>query len=215
MTFAALLLTALLGSAQPFELESPLDTTPEMRRWVRSHVPQRLSAEWRWRRMSEALLEMPGWRIEPPGRRTATAIEAFVSRRVNCVAFSHLAVALAREVGVEASFVMATDGFGARRRKGWRIRERHLAAAFGSSERLWVLDQDGFHAARPGEFEVVEDSTALAIFHSNRGVEHLLEGDLAAARDWLRRAVRIDPSLAQASNNLGVVERRLERFGEP
>lgn len=213
MTLVALLLTVLLGAAPSFELASPLDTTLAMRRWAEAHTPRHLSAELRWRRLSTALLDMPGWRIEPAGHRTPTAAEAFASRRINCVGFAHLAVALAREVGVEARFVIAPGTFGAHRRGQWRLEERHLAAAFGTSTRLWVLDQDGLYVARPGDIETIPDSTALAIFHSNRGVEHLLAGDMGAAREWLRRAVRIDPRLVEAVRNLEVVERRWSTAG--
>ncbi len=139
---------------------------------------------------------------------TLTAAEAFHQRQANCVGFALLMVALAREVEVPAFFVVIEDSGAARSRGTFIVAENHLAAAWDSGDGLRVFDFGGETIPESYRARPVTDLAAIALYHSNRGVETLLDGDLGGAVRWLRRAVDLDPGLAPAWVNLGVALRR-------
>ncbi len=200
------LLAAFGGDPEP--RVAPLALTPEMRVWVDRRVPRSGSPEVRWQRLGNILTHSMTF-FETP-LVTVTAAEAFARRRVNCVAFAHLAVGLAREADLDAFFVLVDNDARSRRRGDLRVVEKHLAAAFGSGGRVSVLDLGGWRRAS-GRARPVSDRTARAIFYSNQGAERLLAGAPEEAGAWLRAAVHLDPGLAQAWVNLGVAERRAGR----
>lgn len=190
------------------EASSPLALTPDMRAWVHRQVSVSAPPELRWRRLARALNTSPDLRFTEIRVGTATASEAFATRRANCVAFALLAVAMAREVGLDAYFVLMNEIEGYEGRSDLRIAYGHLAAGFGAPERRTVLDLGGLTRPSGNRARRVSDATALAIFYSNRGAERLLEGEAEAALPWLRRAVDLDSALPRAWVNLGVAERR-------
>lgn len=187
---------------------SPLASTVEMRRWVRRRVSTAAPPELRWRRLARLLVDSPELRLAESPLGTVTAAEAFTTRRANCVAFAHLAVALGREVGLDVYFVLMRDVEGYEDRGTLRIAYGHLAAGFGPPTRRTVLDLGGLSRPSWRRARRIADATALAIFYSNRGAERLLSGEAAAALPWLRAAVKADPELSRAWVNLGVAERR-------
>ncbi|HET9767304.1 MAG TPA: transglutaminase domain-containing protein, partial [Thermoanaerobaculia bacterium] len=85
----------------PFAVDEPTA------RWVRSTVPARVPPLDRLRRLSRALLDPIRGIAE--GAHTSTAADVFAERRANCVGYANLFVALARELGVAAYFVLV-DG---------------------------------------------------------------------------------------------------------
>lgn len=193
------------------EAVSPLALTPRMKEWVHRQVPMNMPPELRLRRLAWALVDSPELGITETDLGTVTAEEAFRTRRANCVAFANLAAALARELGLDAYLVLAEDIEDYEGRGDLKIAFGHLAVGFGPPGKRTVLDLAGL--SRPSRREVrrVSDSTALAIFYSNRGAEELLASHLEAALPWLRTAVEIAPWLPRAWVNLGVAERRAGR----
>lgn len=186
----------------------PLALTPDMRRWVHSQVSMGTPPALRWRRLARVLVTSPELGLVETRLDTVTAAEAFVSRRVNCVAFAHLAAALAREVGLDVTFVLMRDIEDYEGRGDLRVAYGHLAVGFGPPEKRTVLDLGGLSRPSHKRMRAVSDRTALAVFYSNRGAEGLLVGDVPTALTWLRAAVRLDPELPRAWVNLGVAERR-------
>ena len=108
----------------------PLAVTPEMRAWVRERVGRAGAAEGRVDRLLRAL-QAPevGLRYDPFASRTAA--DVFADRRFNCLAFAHLFVALAREVGVEAYYLEVPRAERYRRAGDLVLHSGHVAAAWG------------------------------------------------------------------------------------
>lgn len=76
---------------------------------------------------------------------------------------------------------------------------------------MQVIDFGG--KSKPGRqrIEVISDDTAVAIYFSNRGTQHLLRGDAISALPWFERAVELAPDLRAVRENLAVVQRRTRR----
>ncbi len=195
----------------PDRVVVPFAMTDEMRQWARETVARYVVSEDKLRRLRDVLLDPERMEMEYAWGYTGTASEVFEQRRANCLAFTNLFVAMAREVGVPV-FFLAVDRVETYRKQGdLVVVSDHVAVAFGDPRTdLLVFDfsmyqNQEYRAVRP-----ISDLTAIAMFYSNRGAENLQQGRVEDALSWLRSAVAIDPGLAPAWVNLGVVLRRAD-----
>lgn len=187
----------------------PLAVTEEMSEWVRQRVATRGVPEVRWNQLARALFAL---RFHQTPLETPTAIEAFHARQGSCVGFAHLVVSLAREVHLEASFLMIEVDPGRLRSGDLQVVQNHMVAGFVRGRETFILDASGLKRHR-GKAGPLSDASARAIFLSNRGVQHLIEDAPREAARWLRAAVELDPELDWVWVNLGVAERRSGRPG--
>ena len=187
----------------PFELDDQIEA------WADRLTAHEASPLRRLRNIARALLDPRQIGLQEDLTSTPTAIEAFETRRANCVGFALLFVGLAREANVPAFFVMVDDLGRSRRQNGLMVTEGHLAAAYGPADRLRIFDFGGESEGTDFVVSAVTDLTAMALFYSNRGVEAMLDDRDDEAVKWLRGAVSLDPALASARINLGVALRRV------
>lgn len=194
---------------------SPFGVEPAMVRWAysatgRERVPERIL-----RRLAAAAGGDWGLGVRETELETGTARQVFHSRRANCVGFAFLLSGLARSLGVEAVMVDVTDLVRSEQRGGFAVRHRHLAVGVWERGTLRVVDHEGLLSPEHHSFQALEDRTAVAIYHSNRGAELLLAGRLDGALLHLERAVEIDPRFEPARRNLEVAVRRAEGIPPP
>ncbi len=148
------------------------------------------------------------------GQSTRTAAETFRTRTGNCLSFSNLFVALARQVGLDAQYQEVDIPPDWTREGGAFVLNRHV--------NVWVdLGPAGYHAVdfniedfRTGyDRRTISDARAFAHFFNNMGVERLQAGDLRLAVAYFRRAlIDNDRRFAPAWTNLGIL---YLRAGEP
>ena len=179
----------------------------EARSWAHRAVPARGRPESRLRALAAALVLPEGLDLRED-RKTRSATATFEVRQGNCVGIALLFVAMAREVGIPAYFVLSEAVEGRQRRGDLQVQDVHLAAGFGPEGQRSVFDLGG-EAAKTTTFRPISDRTAAAIYYSNRGAEMLQDGALEEALEKLDRAVELAPDLSLAWINLGVVRRRL------
>lgn len=184
-----------------------LELNPEARRWARRHIPARGAPESRLQSLAASLILEDGLDLQEDGV-TRSALETFEARRSNCVGVALLFVALAREVGIPAYFVLSEGLEGRGRRGDLQIEELHVAAAFGDGDHRWIFDLGG-KVEETAAFRRVSDRTVAGVFYSNRGAEQLQAGSLEEALETLSLAVEDAPDLSFVWINLGVARRRL------
>lgn len=189
---------------------SPFAVEPEMARWARDTAGREEAPERILLRLATAVGRRPGLGVRETELETGTARQVFHSRRANCAGFAFLVSGLARSLGVEAVIVEVASIVRSERRNGFAIDHRHLAVGVRKGGRLHVADREGVLSPERHRFRVLEDRTAVAIYHSNRGAELLLAGRLDEALASLRHAVEIDPRLEPASRNLRIACRQTE-----
>lgn len=202
-----LLLWLASGFAAPALPPAPAAVDPEMVRWAAARVPAGLPDEKRLALLHRALVGRGGLEMDIT-EHTGTARQAFVERKANCVAFAHLYLGLARQIGLPVYFVLARGIAKTGRKESLRVLEGHMAVGFGGPHHPLVVDAEGVRAAGANTFERIADAVAEAIFWSNRGVEALLEGAGKSAVTWLEKATGQAPELATLWRNLGVARRR-------
>ena len=179
-----------------------------MRAWAEERVSDSMPAEAKLERLVKELLDNRVLPLQYTRETTGTAIEVFETRQANCLAFTNLFVGMARELGVPVFFLAVEDVATYRREGDLVVISDHIAVGFERGLDIKMYDFSEHGMQEHTKIRRISDLTALAMFHSNRGVEALRDGDLEGATGWLRTAATLDPGLANAWVNLGVVLRR-------
>lgn len=186
----------------------PFEVTPEMRTWLAASVPRNNNSEIQLNWLLQAVLN----RSDPPFRYvpgyTGSAAEVFEKGTANCLGFTQMFIAMARELELPVYFLRVSDLQSFERDGDLIVASAHITAALGPPSSRRILD----FAERPVSayrwVEAISDVTAIALYYSNRGAEELREGRHESGLGLLRTATQLDPELAEAWVNLGVAERR-------
>ncbi len=155
----------------------------------------------------QLLFSPGGLALEYDGTRTRTISEAFADHKANCLTFSLLFVALARQAGIDAyvqesDFVLAWQGNGALYGNG----HVNVGVEIGRSRK--TVDIDSSVISIRGKPRAISDERALSHFYNNRGAELMTAGRLPEARRYLDKAIALTPDFTAAWNNLGVLDAR-------
>lgn len=203
----ATLSPVLLAAPRPGQVVEPFALTAEMRRWAHATAPRGRNAEQKLAALLAGLVDRGELDLEYSWGYTGTAREVFEGRRANCLAFTNLFLGLAREVGVPVYF-LAVESETFRKRGDLVVVSDHVAVGYGGGDTIRMYDFSAHRGQGLPRVRRISDATAIAMFHSNRGVELLEAGRTEDALAWLRTAVTVDPGLASAWVNLGVAQRR-------
>lgn len=210
----------LLGG--PVGLEAPepalveargvLAVSREMQDFLGEHVDRRAPASTRLQQLASAIISARSFGLAfDSGTRTAT--ETFEMRRGNCLSFSNMFVAMAREVGLGASFQEVDVPPDWSRQHDVFVLNRHVNVRVNlgtAGERVVDFNVDDFRESY--DTRTITDTRALAHYFNNIGVERMQEGDLGAAVAYFRRAlVDNDRRFSPAWTNLGTLYLRLGR----
>lgn len=145
--------------------------------------------------------------------RTLSAQDAFRLQAGNCLSFTNMFVAMARNVGLEAQFQEVDIPPDWQLHGDTFVLNRHVNAKvslgrFG--ERVVDFNIDDFRATY--DRQPVDDRRAFAHFYNNLGVAELQRHRMPAAFRYLRTALEYDEHFAPAWSNLGTLYRR---YGHP
>lgn len=141
--------------------------------------------------------------------RTWSAVETFRRRAGNCLSFTNLFVALAREIGLTVSYQEVDIPPDWTERNGTFTLNRHVNVQIelgAIGEHVVDFNIDDFRTSY--DRRLISDERALAHFFNNKGVEALQRGDKGSAFANLRHALVRDPEFAPAWSNLGALYRR-------
>lgn len=184
----------------------------DMRRFVAERVPANGPDGWRLRHLLQSLLEDEQFAIEYQ-ERTYTAAETFRLRRANCLAFTNLFVALAREAGLTVHFQEVDVPPDWSRAGGLLVQNRHMNTLVDTgsrSERIVDFNIADFRTSY--ERRVISDERARAHYYSNVAAERLEAGELVSALQNFRQALAADAGFVPAWINLGSL---YQRAGQP
>lgn len=201
--------TATAYGIDPETLDLPLRITDEMREWLRTNVARGGTEHERLLRLLEAMERADGLDLRHEFGHTGTAEEVFKTGRYNCLSFSYLFVALAREMGIEAHY-LAVDRIQRYEREGDLILvSGHITVGHGTGLHRKILQFNVGPELSYLRARRVSDRRALALFYANRGAESIRDGRLEDAREWLEIGTGLDPGEPSNWVNLGVARRRL------
>lgn len=195
--------TASIPDPGMFELDD------EMRAFVAEHVDGSRAGRERMRRLLSAMIESGLMSLDYNDAKTKTARQTFHDRVGNCISFTALFVALAREAGLDVTFqtvevppIWYADS-------DLVILNNHVNALikqnFGSRVVVDfnVTDLKGDYATHE-----VSDEYALALYYNNVAMDALRKGDLERSFRLLKKSIETYPDIAGNWANLGVIYSR-------
>jgi Flp pilus assembly protein TadD len=191
------------------ENEEVLAVSGEMRQFLDSNVHRKAFSQVKLRELIDAIINEGNFGFEFEGA-TRTASETFRLRRGNCLSFSSMFLAMARNVGLEAQFqevdippdwTFQDDVF---------VLNRHVNVSvdLGSlGQHVVDLNIDDFRTSY--DTRTISDTRALAHYYNNMGVESMQAGDTASALGHFRKAIADnDRQFSPAWTNLGTLYSR-------
>jgi len=200
--------SAAADTAAPTDAADVLAVSPEMQAFVADHVARGATRPMKLWQLTSALIHVPGFHLTYD-ETTRTAAATFKARRGNCLSFSNMFVALARQAGLQAWFqeVDAPPDWSFRDDAFVLNRHVNVLVDLGrAGQRVVDFNLDDFKASY--DRRVISDARALAHYYNNVAVERLRSGDGAAALACLRRALASDPEFSPAWTTLGTLYRR-------
>ncbi|MBL0028357.1 MAG: tetratricopeptide repeat protein [Rhodanobacteraceae bacterium] len=138
---------------------------------------------------------------------TYTVAEAWAARRANCLSFTLLTIALAREAGLEAYGQEISEIL------AWRTVEKtiylsnHVNAGVRIRGKRLTVDVALTEVIATEPPQMIGDARLFAHFYNNRAVALLNAGDLAAAMVHAEASLAQDQNFATSWSNLGVLHR--------
>lgn len=201
----------------PLVLPNPqaiLAVTPEMGAFVARHVERKARPGERLEQLVQGMLDEDLLALEFELGRTRTAAQTFNDRRGNCLSFTNLFVALAREAGLAVGYQLIDVPPSWERNGRWVVVDNHINAILhnmridGSHRWNYVVDFNMADFKGHYPREEIEDSRALALFYNNRGAELMQQGQTTSAQGYFAKAHELNPRLTALWINLGSLYRK-------
>lgn len=189
----------------PTEPADLLRLDDEMRTFFAARVRRGAGIEERIDQVVAAILGERGLRFRYENDGIYDVREAFRRRRGNCVTFSMLVVAVAREFRLPAEFNEVPIRPRWSRTGGIVLESRHLNVRVDGGAHCYEIDLEMLESLRiPGATTYpAADARAFASTYSNAGAYRMGAGDGPGALALLELATRTDPTFAGAWANLG------------
>lgn len=199
-----------------YDIESVdlLDITTEMRQFVDAHLEGRNFDQDRAWALAYAMLDPWLLDFEYDPQVTLTASEAFRTRQGNCLTFSNMFIAMARDAGLDAWYREVEIAPQWSSIDDTLLVSMHVNAATAERGKQYVVDVS---RRRPREGETVRrlsDRDAEAHFYNNLGADALVANDLPMAYAYFRKALQTNNQKPFIWANLGVVYRRNEQTAD-
>ena len=141
-----------------------------------------------------------------------TVAEAYATREANCLSFTLLAIALAREAGLQAYGQEIDETLAWRQEQDTLYRTHHVNAGVRIHQRQLTVDVawDQVIARKPPR--EIRDERLLVHYYNNRAADLLDAGRLEDALRYATVAKALDPAYAVTWSNTGVLHLR---HGDP
>lgn len=167
------------------------------------------SPELRLYKLVDFMLKPDGLGLQYEADATHSVAESYLTRKVNCMGFTIMAVALAREAGLPA-YAQQIDRIMAWNMTGNVVMQNlHANAAVFVGKRKYMLDIAAGDVAQPVVDSLIDDQHLLGLFYGNRAMELLAAGHPSQAMAWQEEALRHNPQDAAQWSNAGVLRQRL------
>jgi Flp pilus assembly protein TadD len=184
-----------------------LTVTGEMQAFLQQVLDEPLRPEQRINRIVEAVLEQ-GLELEYDNLLTLSARETFAQRAGNCMSFTNLLVALAREAGLDARYQEVLVPPIWTESEGTWYYNLHVNVLLNLRNQQRVIDFNTSEYIDGYPREAISDEAALARYHNNMGVHWMTAEAPTRAFLHLREALRLEPGSPHFWTNLGTLYRR-------
>jgi tetratricopeptide (TPR) repeat protein len=191
-----------------------LKLTPEMRDFTRRYATKASDEGGKAWMLAYAALDPYLLDFEYDPMVTLPADEAFRSGRGNCLTFSSMFIAMARDAGLRAWYqeVIVPPEWSAVNET--LLVAKHVNAVVSEWGSRYVIDVSRRKKTTLEQTRRLSDEEALAQYYNNLGAEALIGDDLPSAYAHFRKALEVRPGLPYVWSNLGVVFRRNGQYAD-
>lgn len=199
------------GSPVLVDENEVLEVSPEMRDFLDAHVTRAAGRALRLRELAYAIIHDRAFKLEYD-ETTRTASGTFHTRRGNCLSFSSMFVAMARQVGLDARYQEVDIPPDWSLRNDVFILNRHVNVLVDlrlEGQRVVDFNMEDFRASY--DRRTISDARARAHFYNNMAVERMQGDDVTSALLYFRKAIHDDPRFSPAWTNLGILYLRQGR----
>jgi tetratricopeptide (TPR) repeat protein len=183
-----------------------LALSPEMRDFLDKHVDRKGTDKVKLHQLVSAIVEEDTFGLVYDDR-TRTASETFHARRGNCLSFSNMFVAMARDVGLKVQFQEVDVPPDWTLDKDTYVLNQHVNVYVDLEKAgTRVVDFNIADFKTSYEMRKIPGPRALAHYYNNIGVERMQAGDTASALSCFRRAIADgERQFSPAWTNLGTL----------
>jgi len=194
------------GSPALVAEEEVLTLSSEMRDFLDTHVARSGSGNLKLRQLASAIIGADTFGLVYD-ETTRTASETFRARRGNCLSFSNMFVAMARDVGLNVQYQEVDIPPDWTLDKDTYVLNRHVNVFVDlGTAGTRVVDFNIGDFKTSYEMRKISDTRALAHYYNNIGVERMQAGDTASALACFRKAIAVDDRrFSPAWTNLGTL----------
>jgi tetratricopeptide (TPR) repeat protein len=183
-----------------------LAVSPAMQEFLNAHVDRKGSDELKLHQLVSAIMDTKTFGVTYD-TVTRTAAETFRIRKGNCLSFSNMFVAMARDVGLHAQFEEVDIPPDWTLEKDTYVLNQHVNVRVDlrpSGVRVVDFNIADFRSSY--EMRTISDMRALAHYYNNIGVDRMLAGDTSSAIECFRKAIADnDRQYSPAWTNLGTL----------
>ena len=192
------------------EIESVdfLGVSASMKRFIRNYAPEDMANGRKAWNLAYATLDPMLLNFNYDSSLTLTAADTFDRRTGNCLGFSSMFVAMAREAGLKAWFQEVKVPPEWTSVNETLLVSMHVNAVVQDALSEYVVDVTGAKRSEWVRIRRLSDAEAEAQYYNNHGADALVKNDLARAFAYLVKAIRTAPDTSYIWSNLGVVYKR-------
>jgi Tfp pilus assembly protein PilF len=136
---------------------------------------------------------------------TYTVAQAYAARKANCLTFTLLVLAVAKEAGLEAYPQEVGETLSWREVDGTIYRDNHINAGVRVGAHHFTVDPAADLIFLPRSPVKVSHERLLSHYYNNVAVDRLQEGRIDAALQDMAVALDLDPGYATLWSNVGVM----------
>lgn len=139
---------------------------------------------------------------------TNSIAQTYATQRANCLSFTLLFLAIAREAGLEAHGQEITNTLSWRQREGTIYRNNHVNAGVLVGGRTLTVDTSGDRIITGERPQAISEQRLIAHYYNNLAMEQLARGDIATGLQLMDIALTADSGYAPLWSNIGVLHIR-------
>ena len=159
-------------------------------------------------RLVDFVFSADGMQVRYDESATHTVAQTWLTRRSNCVGFTLLFLALAREAGLPAKPQEYRRTLAWQQSSDTLFRSSHVNLRVRAGPYRYTIDVARGQVITVDEPVAIDDSRLLAHYHNNIAIELMAKRRIDAALMRIEQALRTDPGYPTHWSNAGVIRQR-------
>jgi len=139
---------------------------------------------------------------------TYSVADTYAARRANCLSFTLLFVAMAREAGLDAQPQEIENTLSWRQEANTIYRNNHINARVHIQGRRLTVDTSGDTVIAVDRPVAIDDRRLIAHYYNNLAMARMAHGEIDRAMQLMDAALALEPTYAPLWSNAGVLQVR-------